>query len=51
MAEEQSISRRELIWRAGIGAGGIAGAGAAAPRIWAAPRLSEANQTLSLIHI
>jgi branched-chain amino acid transport system substrate-binding protein len=48
MAEDKSISRRELIRRAGIGAGGLAVAGAAAPRSWAGLRVSEASQTITI---
>jgi len=48
MAEGTGISRRELIRRAGIGAGGLAISGAAAPKVWAAPRVYEANPTLKI---
>ncbi len=48
MAEGTRISRRELIKRAGIGAGGLAISGTAAPKVWAAPRLYEANPTIKI---
>ena len=43
MAEGRGISRRELLKRAGIGAGGLAVSGVAAPQIWAAPRVSRSR--------
>jgi branched-chain amino acid transport system substrate-binding protein len=48
MAEGKGISRRELLRRAGLGAGGLAVSGAAAPQVWAAPRVSQADQTLKI---
>ncbi len=48
MAEGKAISRRDLLKRAGVGAGGLAVAGAAAPQIWAAPRVSEDDQTIKI---
>ena len=48
MAEGKGISRRELLKRAGIGAGGLAVSGAAAPQVWAAPRVSQADQTIKI---
>jgi branched-chain amino acid transport system substrate-binding protein len=48
MAEGTGISRRELIKRAGVGAGGLALSGAVAPRLWAAPRVSEATATIKI---
>ncbi len=48
MAENKGISRRELIKRAGIGAGSLTVAGAAAPQIWAAPKVREGGQTITI---
>ncbi len=48
MAEGRAISRRELLKRAGVGAGGLAVAGGTAPQIWAAPRVSEDDQTIKI---
>lgn len=48
---EKAISRRELLKRAGVGAGGLTVAGVAAPRIWAAPRVSEADQTITIGYV
>ena len=48
MAEGKGISRRELLKRAGVGAGGLAVSGAAAQQVWAAPRISQADQTIKI---
>jgi branched-chain amino acid transport system substrate-binding protein len=48
MAQGTTITRRELLKRAGIGAGAISVAGATAPRIWAAPKVREDDQTITI---
>ena len=48
MVERKGISRRELLKRAGVGAGGLAVSGVVAPELWAAPRVSQADQTLKI---
>ena len=45
---EKGISRRELLKRAGIGAGTLTVAGAASPQIWAAPKVREGSQTITI---
>jgi branched-chain amino acid transport system substrate-binding protein len=45
---EKGISRRELLKRAGIGAGTLTVAGAATPQIWAAPKVREGGQTITI---
>ncbi len=52
MAEEKTttggISRRELVKKAGAGAGGLMFSGAAAQRAWARPLLHDASNTIKL---
>jgi branched-chain amino acid transport system substrate-binding protein len=45
---EASISRRELVKRAGIGVGGLVLSGAAAGPVWARPRVWDAANTLRI---
>jgi branched-chain amino acid transport system substrate-binding protein len=48
MADESRISRRELIKRAGLGAGGLAVSGVAAPQALAARRVARADTTIRI---
>jgi branched-chain amino acid transport system substrate-binding protein len=42
------ITRRELVKRAGVGAGGLALGGVAAPQVWAAPKKAAADTTIRI---
>jgi len=46
--EARRISRRELIKRAGVGAGGVVVAGSFAEPIWARPRSVDASNTIKI---
>src|SRR5689334_14367510 len=46
--EARRISRRELIKRAGVGAGGVVVAGSFAEPIWARPRSADAGNTIKI---
>jgi len=48
MVERKGISRRELLKRAGIGAGGLAVSGVAAPQVLAGTRASRDDTTLKI---
>ena len=45
---EGRISRRELVKRAGVGAGGLVISGAAAQPIWARPRVEDAANSITI---
>jgi branched-chain amino acid transport system substrate-binding protein len=45
---EERISRRELVKRAGVGAGGLVIAGATAQPIWARPRVDDAANSITI---
>jgi branched-chain amino acid transport system substrate-binding protein len=47
-ALEKGISRRELIKRAGVGAGGLALSGTVAQTAWARPRVHSADNTIKI---
>ncbi len=48
MADESRMSRRELIKRAGLGAGGLAISGAAVPNVLAARRIARADTNIKI---
>jgi len=48
MSEQSRITRRELIKRAGLGAGGLALSGTAAPQALAARRIARADTTIKI---
>jgi len=45
---EGRISRRELVKRAGVGAGGLVLSGATAQPIWARPRVEDAANSITI---
>src|SRR5579885_288933 len=45
------VTRRELLKRAGVGAGGLVVSGVAAQPIWARPRTFDASQTLKIGYV
>src|ERR1043165_1130121 len=47
-AGDARISRRELVKRAGVGAGGVILSGAAAGPAWARPRAHDASSTIKI---
>ena len=49
--ETRRISRKELIKRAGVGAGGLVVSGTLAEPIWARPRVHDASNTLKIGYV
>ena len=47
-AGDAGISRRELVKRAGVGAGGLLLSGAAAAPAWARPKAHDASSTIKI---
>ena len=44
----QKVSRRELLKRAAVGAGGLAVSGSLAGPVWARPRVADAGNTIKI---